>query len=87
MNETLARWNQLPAEEAEQEILACCASPAWAKVMVRHRPITEEATLLSLSDDIWRRLSHSDRMEALRSHPRIGERLRENPRGETRADA
>lgn len=73
MTKTLARWNQLPAHEAEDEILACCGSQAWARALVGQRPITGKAMLLARSDEIWRALSEADWSEAFRSHPRIGE--------------
>lgn len=73
MRNTLARWNQLPAREAEDEILACCGSRAWARAMVGQRPIAGEPMLLAKSDEIWRALSETDWDEAFRSHPRIGE--------------
>lgn len=87
MSDTLARWNRLPVPQAEEEILPCCGSRAWAQGMVNRRPITEEAMLLALSDETWRGLSHSDWMEAFASHPRIGDPHRENKNVETNADA
>jgi 2-oxo-4-hydroxy-4-carboxy-5-ureidoimidazoline decarboxylase len=73
MNEVLARWNGLPAVEAENEILVCCGSREWARRVVRRRPVTDEAALLNVSDEIWRSLTEADWMEAFRGHPRIGE--------------
>jgi 2-oxo-4-hydroxy-4-carboxy-5-ureidoimidazoline decarboxylase len=73
VSDTLARWNRLPAPKAEEEILPCCGSRAWARAMVSRRPITREAMLLTVSDQTWRALGHEDWMEAFRSHPRIGE--------------
>ena len=69
----LARWNALPAEEAQKEILPCCDSQAWAREMVSRRPITDEAELLAAASEAWRGLSVTDWMEAFRSHPRIGD--------------
>jgi 2-oxo-4-hydroxy-4-carboxy-5-ureidoimidazoline decarboxylase len=74
MNATLARWNQLPAEEAAQEIMACCGSAAWARSMASRRPLQDEASLLTASDEIWNCLATRDWMEAFSKHPRIGER-------------
>ena len=73
MSEVLARWNKLPREEAEREILACCGSRSWAASVASKRPILDEASLLEVSDATWRSLSESDWLEAFRSHPRIGE--------------
>jgi 2-oxo-4-hydroxy-4-carboxy-5-ureidoimidazoline decarboxylase len=69
----LALWNQLPMAEAENEIVACCGSLAWARGMVRRRPLGDEAALLVASDEIWHGLSEADWREAFRAHPRIGE--------------
>jgi 2-oxo-4-hydroxy-4-carboxy-5-ureidoimidazoline decarboxylase len=73
MSKVLARWNALPAADAENEILPCCGSREWAKRLVAVRPIVDQAVLLRESDAIWRGLSEQDWMEAFRSHPRIGE--------------
>ena len=81
MSDALGRWNQLPAAEAENEILACCGSHAWARGMASRRPIADERSLLAASDETWRGLTESDWMEAFRSHPRIGESRAERPSG------
>ena len=73
MNAVLERWNQLPGKEAENEILPCCGSTAWAARMANRRPAANEAALLALSDEIWHNLSEPDWLQAFRSHPRIGE--------------
>ena len=81
MSDALERWNRLKAAEAENEILACCGSRAWARAMASRRPIADEAALLAASDETWRGLSAADWMEAFRSHPRIGESRAERPAG------
>ena len=85
MRDTLARWNELPVSEAEQEILPCCGSRAWAQAMVSRRPVNQASTLLALSDEIWRSLPPADWLEAFRSHPRIGESRPATPAPETHA--
>ncbi|MGB8321321.1 MAG: 2-oxo-4-hydroxy-4-carboxy-5-ureidoimidazoline decarboxylase [Candidatus Acidiferrum sp.] len=72
-NSILARWNQLPAATAAEEILPCCGSRAWARQMAAQRPFEDVATLLATSDRIWLALSTADWLEAFQSHPRIGE--------------
>ena len=74
MNKVLAHWNQLPGEDAVQEILPCCGSVSWARRLVSRRPIEDEQSLASDSDEIWKGLTTSDWMEAFSAHPRIGER-------------
>lgn len=81
MSDALERWNQLPVADAENEILACCGSRAWARGMARRRPVAGEVALLAASDETWRGLSEADWMEAFRSHPRIGESRAERPAG------
>jgi 2-oxo-4-hydroxy-4-carboxy-5-ureidoimidazoline decarboxylase len=81
VSDALERWNRLKAAEAENEILACCGSRAWARGMANRRPVADEAALLRASDETWRRLSGADWMEAFRSHPRIGESRAERPAG------
>lgn len=73
VNDMLARWNRLSAAEAEEKILPCCGSRAWARGVVQQRPIADQTALLSVSDDVWRGLSETDWNEAFQSHPRIGE--------------
>lgn len=73
MSGVLARWNALSPEKAEEEILACCGSRAWARAMVARRSIRSEADLLAACDAIWKDLPVADWMEALQSHPRIGD--------------
>jgi 2-oxo-4-hydroxy-4-carboxy-5-ureidoimidazoline decarboxylase len=73
MSEVLTRWNVKPRAEAAREILPCCGSMAWANQMAARRPIHDEAALLAVCDEVWRDLPEPDRMEAFRSHPRIGE--------------
>jgi len=72
-SETLNRWNNLPFEVAEKEILPCCGSKVWARGVTGRRPLSSESELLAASDEIWNRLGESDWTEAFRSHPRIGE--------------
>lgn len=70
----LVRWNQLPADEAAQELQACCGSSAWARELALRRPFPTEAPLRVASDEIWSHLGTEDWMEAFSKHPRIGER-------------
>jgi 2-oxo-4-hydroxy-4-carboxy-5-ureidoimidazoline decarboxylase len=73
MTDILARWNRLPVTEAENEILPCCGSRAWARGLANRRPIADEKSLLTASDETWRALGEGDWLEAFSSHPRIGE--------------
>jgi 2-oxo-4-hydroxy-4-carboxy-5-ureidoimidazoline decarboxylase len=70
----LAWFNALPPEEAERELLACCASPAWARTVAAARPYADLAALLAGADAAMSRLSWVEIGQALAAHPRIGER-------------
>jgi len=72
MNDVLAHWNQLPAEQAEEAILPCNGSRAWARRMAAKRPITDAAALAVASDQVWNQLPEEDWLQAFASHPRIG---------------
>lgn len=74
MSHVLTRWNRLPAEEAEKEILPCCGSFAWARQLAAGRPFADTDSLIMHSDYIWAGLSVADWDEAFSRHPRIGER-------------
>jgi OHCU decarboxylase len=70
----LASWNNLSEQQAAEQILPCCGSSAWARELAARRPLSDEATLLAVSNEIWRGLESSDWLEAFSKHPRIGER-------------
>jgi 2-oxo-4-hydroxy-4-carboxy-5-ureidoimidazoline decarboxylase len=73
MNDVLARWNNLLATEAAEEILPCCGSKAWAREVAKQRPLPEETALIGACDKVWWGLDQADWLEAFCSHPRIGE--------------
>ena len=81
----LARLNELPAGEAERELLTCCGSRVWARRMAAARPFPDERSLLEKAETVWWGLTEADWLEAFRAHPRIGERKAETPQGERAA--
>lgn len=70
------RWlADLPAEQAERELLACCASRRWAQALAAmRRDVADLDDLLAASDAVLTDLDDNDITEALSAHPRIGER-------------
>jgi 2-oxo-4-hydroxy-4-carboxy-5-ureidoimidazoline decarboxylase len=74
MSKILQRWNHLSPQDAALEILACCASKAWAQGVAARRPLADESALITVSDEVWTKLTAQDWKEAFASHPRIGER-------------
>ncbi|MEU7751384.1 2-oxo-4-hydroxy-4-carboxy-5-ureidoimidazoline decarboxylase [Micromonospora sp. NPDC049171] len=74
MSQRLTRFNELSARDAERELLACCASPAWARAVTAARPHPDQQALLTTAADVLAELSWPDIAQALAAHPRIGQR-------------
>jgi len=71
---TLSSFNAAPAQAAERDVLACCASTAFAKAIADGRPYRDPAALLAAVDAAFNVLSWDDIVEAMSGHPRIGDR-------------
>ncbi|MEV4162812.1 2-oxo-4-hydroxy-4-carboxy-5-ureidoimidazoline decarboxylase [Nonomuraea dietziae] len=70
----MVNLNALSPEEAEKELLACCASRAFAREVAAGRPYAGRAELGAAAEAAVRALAWPDVEEALAAHPRIGER-------------
>jgi 2-oxo-4-hydroxy-4-carboxy-5-ureidoimidazoline decarboxylase len=70
----MERFNELPADRAEKELLTCCASPAFARAVAGGRPYPDRDALIAAADAALRALTWADVSDALAAHPRIGER-------------
>jgi len=69
------QWlNDLSAQEALVEFLACCGSRAWAHGMAAARPYSDPAALIDTAAAVWSALDPPEWLVAFGSHPRIGER-------------
>ena len=64
----------MPADRLEEDLLACCAAPAWAAEIVAGRPYADRAAVLAAADAAARDLSWAEVSKGLAAHPRIGER-------------
>jgi 2-oxo-4-hydroxy-4-carboxy-5-ureidoimidazoline decarboxylase len=71
---TLSSFNAAPAHAAERDVLACCASKAFAKAIAKGRPYRDSAALLATVDAAFDALSWDDIVESMNEHPRIGDR-------------
>jgi 2-oxo-4-hydroxy-4-carboxy-5-ureidoimidazoline decarboxylase len=71
----LARWNALAPGDAERELLACCASPGWARTVAAGRPYADVAAVLSAGGAALAEQPWSEIARALDAHPRIGQRV------------
>jgi 2-oxo-4-hydroxy-4-carboxy-5-ureidoimidazoline decarboxylase len=74
MNATLAAWNVASEDTAVAALQNCCAAHRWASAVVTQRPYPNEEHLFATADNVWATMQEPDWMEALRAHPRIGER-------------
>jgi OHCU decarboxylase len=67
------KWlDELPRQQAFQQLLTCCGSKRWADAMVEKRPFGDAASVESIADSIWWALGREDWLEAFAAHPRIG---------------
>ncbi len=71
---TLSSFNAAPAPDAERDVLACCASRAFAQAIVSGRPYLDPAALLAAIDVAFDVLTWDDIAESMNGHPRIGDR-------------
>ena len=71
---TLGSFNAAPAPDAERDVLACCASTAFAKAVAGGRPYLDAAALLAAVDAAFDALNWDDILESMNGHPRIGDR-------------
>jgi 2-oxo-4-hydroxy-4-carboxy-5-ureidoimidazoline decarboxylase len=71
---SLRSFNAAPAQAAERDVLACCASKAFAKVITDGRPYRDAAALLAAVDAAFDALTWDDIVETMNGHPRIGDR-------------
>ncbi|MFG1944642.1 2-oxo-4-hydroxy-4-carboxy-5-ureidoimidazoline decarboxylase [Nonomuraea sp. NPDC048826] len=79
----LAAFNALDQEDAEKELLACCASRAFAREVAARRPYPDQERLTETAGQAVLALDWPAVLEALSAHPRIGER----PAGDSREAA
>jgi 2-oxo-4-hydroxy-4-carboxy-5-ureidoimidazoline decarboxylase len=71
------KWlNALSTGDAEHELHSCCAATAWARRVAAARPFADEAALQAAADAAFAELARPDIDEALRAHPRVGDRPR-----------
>jgi OHCU decarboxylase len=70
----LERLNVLSKSDAENELLKCCGSREWARLVMAERPFESVDDLITRSDRAWWSLEPRDWLEAFHSHPKIGER-------------
>ena len=67
--------NRLDADSAARELLRCCGSTRWARMMAAARPFQSADAMAVTADAVWTALEPADWLEAFAAHPRIGEKI------------
>jgi OHCU decarboxylase len=67
--------NRLDADSAARELLQCCGSTRWARMMAAARPFQTAGAMAVTADVVWTALAPADWLEAFAAHPRIGEKI------------
>ncbi len=74
MTDGLERFNELPAEVAEDALYACFANRGWASALAAGRPYGTSDALLHAAETAWADISDVEWLAAFEAHPRIGQR-------------
>jgi 2-oxo-4-hydroxy-4-carboxy-5-ureidoimidazoline decarboxylase len=71
---TISEFNAASAEAATRDVLACCDSSVFAKLITDGRPYPDANTLNTAIDTAFDALTWDDIVEGMHAHPRIGAR-------------
>jgi len=71
---TLAAFNAASPQAAERDVLACCASVSFAKLIAGGRPYRDGTAVSAAVDAAFSALSWDDVVASMKAHPRIGDR-------------
>lgn len=82
MTITVGELDEMPESTAADVLADCCGSSQWVTEMLSARPFGSRDAVLSAADRIWTSLDASDRLEAFKHHPRIGEQAGAVSQGE-----
>jgi 2-oxo-4-hydroxy-4-carboxy-5-ureidoimidazoline decarboxylase len=74
MSTALAAFNDLSHEAAIEQLMRCCAAPAWAQRVAAGRPYADIASIMARAETASAALPWPQVELALAAHPRIGER-------------
>ena len=69
---TLQKLNTLPQPQLKEELLKCCGSSSWVKMMMAYFPADNMESMLEEAEEIWYECSEDDWKEAFAHHPKIG---------------
>lgn len=70
---TLQELNTLSQPQLKEELLKCCGSSTWVKMMMAYFPADDLVELLEDAEVMWYECSKDDWKEAFAHHPKIGD--------------
>jgi 2-oxo-4-hydroxy-4-carboxy-5-ureidoimidazoline decarboxylase len=70
---TLHDLNTMDQRLLKEELMKCCGSASWVKMMMTFFPADDLVELLEDAEEVWYELSKDDWKEAFSHHPRIGD--------------
>ncbi len=70
---TLEKLNTITQPQLKEELLKCCGSTSWVKMMMTYFPEDSMEELLEDAAEMWNECSEDDWKEAFSHHPKIGD--------------
>lgn len=70
---TLHELNSMSQPQLKEELMKCCGSTTWVKMMMAYFPADDLVELLEDAEEMWYACSEEDWKEAFAHHPRIGD--------------
>lgn len=70
---TLQELNKVNQPQLKEELMKCCGSTSWVKMMMAYFPADDWDELLNNAEEIWYECSEDDWKEAFSHHPKIGD--------------
>ena len=70
---TLEEINTISQPQLREELLKCCGSSTWVKMMMTYFPTDNMEELLENAEELWTECSDDDWKEAFTHHPKIGD--------------
>ncbi|MCO6046341.1 2-oxo-4-hydroxy-4-carboxy-5-ureidoimidazoline decarboxylase [Aeoliella sp. ICT_H6.2] len=69
----IPEFNRLSHDAARNKLLACCGARWWSEQLATRRPYANMEEFHTVADQVFDQMSHDDWLEAIGSHPRIGD--------------
>lgn len=70
---TLHDLNSLSQPVLYEELLKCCGSATWVRIMMTHFPAEDLVDILEYAEEAWYSCGEDDWKEAFAAHPEIGD--------------